>query len=53
MVLPALSNQFLDVLFLAWIGCPQLRVRLIFITIIDLCYDYIYTKISELPYNFR
>jgi hypothetical protein len=53
MVLPALSNQFLDVLFLVWIGCSQLWVRLIFIAIIDLCYDYIYAEMGELPYNSR
>jgi len=53
MVLPALSNQFLDVLFPAWIACSQLWVGLIFVAIIDLCYDYIYTKMGELPYNFR
>jgi len=53
MVLFALDNQFLDVLFLAWIARSQLGVGLIFIAIVDLCYDYIYTKISELPYNLR
>jgi hypothetical protein len=53
MVFPTFSNQFLDVFFLAWIGCPQLRVRLIFIAVVDLCYDYINTKIGELPYDCR
>ena len=52
MVFSTFSDKILDVLFVAWIGCSQLRMRLVFIAIVDLCYDYINTEIGELSYNF-
>ena len=52
MVFSAFGNELFDLVFPAGVGCSQLGMRVVFITVIDFCYDYVNTDIRQPAYRF-
>jgi len=46
------GDGLFDLVFPAGVGCSQLGMRVVFITVIDFCYDYVNTDIRQPAYRF-